>query len=79
MGNTGRTPEQRAQIERLWAEGKTVREIGAEIGWALSTAKVKISQLRAQGYDLPHRRTPEQVARIAGGWRRVRERSAADG
>jgi hypothetical protein len=53
--------EQRAKIERLWAEGLTARQIGAEMGWATSTARMRISELRAEGVDLPYRRKPKIV------------------
>jgi hypothetical protein len=49
-------------IEEMWAEGMTAREIGQAIG---STAKrINIGRYRSRGYNLPHRRTPEQLERI---------------
>jgi DNA-directed RNA polymerase subunit RPC12/RpoP len=60
--------EQRALVERLWAEGLTARQIGVELGWGMRHAAHYISTLRTQrGYDLPYRRTPEQRARITAG------------
>jgi transposase len=55
-----RHQRRRALVERLWAEGLTAREIGEELG----QKPVNTSVLRTLGYDLPHRRTPEQIARI---------------
>lgn len=57
----------RAEVERLWAEGLTGRQIAESLGWAPKTAGRMISGYRARGYDLPHRRTPEQIARITAG------------
>lgn len=54
--------EYRRMIEAMWADGLTRREIEAQVGSTLN-----IATLRARGYDLPHRRTPEQVARITKG------------
>lgn len=54
-------------IEEMWAEGMTARQIGDALGWTFRNPGTHISQLRARGYDLPHRRTPEQLARIVVG------------
>ena len=51
-----RAAPRRAVIERLWAEGRTVREIGELMGWAQNARESKISRLRQLGYHLPHRR-----------------------
>jgi DNA-directed RNA polymerase specialized sigma24 family protein len=51
-----RAAPRRALIERLWAEGRSVREIGELMGWAENAQKSKIARLRQLGYDLPHRR-----------------------
>lgn len=53
----------RALIERMWAEGATIREIREAIGSPGWSAGVH----RSRGWNLPHRRTPEQVARIRAG------------
>lgn len=57
----------RQLVERLWAEGKTAKEICTITG-----RSINISTLRKQGYNLPHRRrhlellgkngTPEAMA-----------------
>jgi transposase len=52
----------RVQIEAMWADGYTMREIAREMG--LKYDKAMTSRMRANGYDLPYRRTPEQVRRI---------------
>ena len=54
--------EHRALTERLWSEGKTLREVCALIGVKYHHAY--LAQWRSRGYNLPYRRTPEQVARI---------------
>lgn len=59
-----RAAPKRQLIERLWAEGKTSREIAAIVGWGTSQPGTAICILRNRGYNLPHRRTPEQIARI---------------
>ena len=51
-----RAAPRRAVIERLWAEGRSVREIGELMGWAQNARESKISRLRQLGYHLPHRR-----------------------
>lgn len=69
---------QRAQIERMWAEGRTCREIGETLGWTGEYLTHGITILRGRGYNLPHRRTPAQVARItAGSGERLRKAQAA--
>ena len=50
------TAPRRAVIERLWAQGRTVGEIGELMGWAENARESKISRLRQLGYHLPHRR-----------------------
>jgi transposase len=55
----------REAVEAAWASGLTCREMGERFGWSVSTSNVYISSLRARGYDLPHRRPPEEVARVA--------------
>lgn len=54
-------------VETMWAAGFTARQIAAEMGWTAKKPNVLVSNLRRQGYDLPHRRTPEQIARITAG------------
>jgi hypothetical protein len=50
--------ERRELVERLWAEGRSFREIGELMGWKGSPWN-NICQLRNRGgYDLPHRRPP---------------------
>lgn len=49
--------EQRAEVARLWAEGKTLREIAAALGMASpESAGVMVVRYRAEGIDLPLRR-----------------------
>jgi class 3 adenylate cyclase len=50
-----RNRERRELVERLWAEGKSFRDIGEALGWKGSPWN-NISQLRNRsGYDLPYR------------------------
>jgi hypothetical protein len=52
-------------IERRWQEGRTMREIAAELGASWQTVQATISRLRERpDFDLPHRRTSEQVERM---------------
>lgn len=48
-------------IEQMWADGMTATQIGHALG---GSGPINQSSLRSRGYDLPHRRTPEQIARI---------------
>lgn len=59
--------EHRVMIEAMWADGLTSREIGAAIGYSPKHAPHLITKLRYLGYDLPHRRTPEQLERMGVG------------
>lgn len=43
------------QIERLWAEGRSLKEIAAELGCTVKSLGVRMVALRKMGYDLPHR------------------------
>lgn len=63
------------QIERQWAEGWTTSEIADWLGWTHTYVTVEVAHLRRAGYDLPHRRSPEQVERIRAGWARVRAKA----
>lgn len=55
----------RTMIEAMWADGLTIAQIRGATGIAAFTP----GPYRQHGYDLPHRRTPEQVARITAGTR----------
>lgn len=57
----------RRLIEELWADGLTSRQIAEATGWKVRSMRAYISGLRAEGANLPHRRSPEQVARITAG------------
>jgi transcriptional regulator with XRE-family HTH domain len=65
-----RAREHREAVEAAWAAGLTCAEMCARFGW---TQKSMVCRLRARGYNLPHRRSPEQVARISAGWHAARE------
>jgi UTP:GlnB (protein PII) uridylyltransferase len=44
------------QVERLWAEGKTLRQIADDLGWGpTSDSSVLVTQFRNLGFDLPYR------------------------
>lgn len=58
----------RRLVEDMWAEGMTARQIAGALGWKCANPNQYIVVLRnRQGYNLPHRRTPEQIARITAG------------
>lgn len=61
----------REEVERAWAAGLTIREMGERFGWTHPQAC--ISQARSRGYDLPYRRPPETVEKLRASWARVRE------
>ena len=47
-----------ARAERIvawWAEGRTLTEIAAQLGWTRGHLATEIHRLRAKGYDLPFR------------------------
>ena len=48
-------------IARLWAEGKTSREIETIVGGWTSSPGGLISSMRSRGYDLPYRYDPARV------------------
>ena len=50
-------------IERLWAEGRTVPDIGELMGWAQNARGSRISRLRQLGY---HSRTAVAQRRDRG-------------
>lgn len=56
---TGRPPgavtEIRREVERLWAEGKTAREIAEAVGWKMKNPNTAINVYRKRGWNLPHR------------------------
>jgi hypothetical protein len=60
-----RAAPRRALVERLWAEGKTVREICAELG--VRYHKSYLASWRERGYDLPYRRSAEALANVRRG------------
>lgn len=51
----------REQVERLWAEGKTAREIAAAVGWKTTNPNTIINTYRRRGWDLPHRQSSTRV------------------
>jgi hypothetical protein len=53
----------RALVEGMWADGWTQREIREVL------PSFHLGAARQRGWNLPHRRTPEQVARIKAGTR----------
>jgi hypothetical protein len=72
--------EARRQLaEGMWADGWTYREIAEAFGVSVDRMAVAVAQWRKQGHAdaFPHRRTPEQVARITAGWQRAADARAA--
>ena len=58
----------RRLVEDMWAEGMTAREIADALGWRTKhPGQVMVTLRRSRGYNLPHRRTPAQIARITAG------------
>ena len=52
-------------IEQRWQDGQTLKQIADELGSTKNSINRTICALRKRdGYSLPYRRTPEQVARI---------------
>lgn len=67
-----------AEIARMWAEGKTLREIGEHFGWPKTQVCAELyGRLPERGNVLPHRRSPKDVAAIRAGRRRYDEGRAA--
>lgn len=62
----------RERVVVWWAEGLTMREIADRLGWTAVQVRTDIARMRAVGYDMPHRRTPEQVANIRAGIAKAR-------
>jgi hypothetical protein len=50
-----RSAERKVLVEQMWTEGKTYREIGAVLGWKGKFMAANVGNLRARGYNLPHR------------------------
>lgn len=50
-----RRDEAAADIERLWAEGISMREMAERLGYSAGFMSVKINRLRRAGYRLPYR------------------------
>jgi transposase len=42
-------------VVRLWAEGKSMREIQEVLGWSKGHLAAMMDRYRTQGYDLPYR------------------------
>ena len=60
--------DDRAQrIERWWAEGLKLREIGERLGWTEAHVGVEIGRLRAKGYDLRYRQPQRKYHFVEGG------------
>jgi DNA-binding NarL/FixJ family response regulator len=51
-----RSAQRAERIIELWAEGKKVREIAADLGTTHGSVQQEIHRLRAKGCDLPYRR-----------------------
>lgn len=65
-----RSRQRNERCERIvawWAEGLSLREIARRLGWTTNHVNAEFGRMRNEGFDLPYRRTPEQVARIREG------------
>lgn len=67
----------RGLIEGMWADGWTLREITAALNTTKATVAVEIARMRADGWDLPHRRSARDLDAIRAGQARARERARA--
>jgi hypothetical protein len=69
----------RQLAEGMWADGWTTREMAEAFGISKDRMGLTLATWRRRGYAdaFPHRRTPEQVARITAGWQRVVDDRAA--
>jgi hypothetical protein len=47
--------ERLREVERLWNDGKLLREIAAALGVSVGTTHRLVDNARKAGYDLPHR------------------------
>lgn len=58
------------EVERLWAEGKTLREISDHFGWDYEHGgKCIVTRYRQLGFNLPHRYSEARVeAQRRGRW-----------
>lgn len=59
------TRDQRCEvIERMWNEGATMSTIAEAVDWPMQAMRAEFGRMRNEGWNLPHRRTPEQRARM---------------
>lgn len=65
-------------LEAMWADGLSLREIGAHFGWTLNHVSAEMGRARREGRDLPHRYriNPAKTGRGTSG--RVHRVHAAD-
>ena len=63
-------------LELMWAEGLTIKEIAAEAGWKANSMGAHIARLRAQGKHFPLRKNdpPDARERIKAAARATRAR-----
>jgi DNA-binding CsgD family transcriptional regulator len=47
--------DKRTQIQRLWCQGATLREIAAALGTTANSIGTQMTRMRAEGWDLPYR------------------------
>lgn len=67
--------ELRATLERLWAEGASLREMAREVGWAPNSMGVYVCKHRDW---FPYRYSPERVAAVRRGLEVWRERTVIE-
>ena len=66
--------ERRKTIEKLWLQGKTLKEIAAELGSSANAVGVAMSEMRAEGgWRLPYRQRPTRRTRSTPTAHRNRE------
>lgn len=57
-----RVDDRARKIEEWWAEGLTVKQIGARLAWSTNRVGVELHKLRERGHNLPYRRVPSEPA-----------------
>lgn len=55
MGASTATLQRRTVIQRLWADGYSIRGIAEVVGRSPNAVQVEIHRMRAAGLDVPYR------------------------
>lgn len=57
----------RSLIAELWRQGKLIREIASALDSTPGSIGAEMAHMRADGWDLPHRRTPSRTGQHGAG------------